>query len=285
MNTIAFAAVGNNQGRLIVGGSQNTIDIGGNEHTCIVGGNSNFIGVLGSYAFLGGGRNNSCTGADSTLVGGSSNRIGNGSYQPATQSFLGGGNANVIEINSTYAVLVGGQSNQVTGSFASVLGGQGGIARLYGQQSYAAGGFAAAGDAQSHELIWRRLITGTAQTELFLDGASIAAILPATNTIWQGTIDIAAICSVQGNGTTPVGNSQGTTYKVTIKRIGTTTSLVGTVQEIGTMNNDPTLVGTFTIDANDTNESLRIQFTPPATAGSTTVHRVVATFRGLQIQY
>jgi hypothetical protein len=51
------------------------------------------------------------------------------------------------------------------------------------------------------------------------------------------------------------------------------------------MNNDPTVVGTFTIDANDTNESLRIQFTPPATAGSTTVHRVVATFRGLQIQY
>ena len=41
----------------------------------------------------------------------------------------------------------------------------------------------------------------------------------------------------------------------------------------------------FAIDNNDTNESLRIQFTPPATAGSTTVIRTIATFRGQQIQY
>lgn len=284
-NTISFAGFGNDTGRVIVGGSQNTISLGGNEHASIVGGNNNFIGVLASYAFLGGGRNNSCTGADSTLVGGNSNRIGNGSYQTATQCFLGGGQSNIIEVNSTYSVLAGGQSNQVTASFASILGGQGGIARLYGQQSYAAGGFSAAGDAQAHELIWRRLVTGTTITELFLDGASIAAILPATNALWQGTIEIAAICTVVGNGTTTLGDAQGTSYKVTIKRLGATTTLVGTVQEIGTTNADPSALGVFTIDANNTNESLRIQFTPPPSAGSTTVHRVVATFRGLQIQY
>ncbi|MEY4333504.1 MAG: hypothetical protein RLZZ196_2247, partial [Bacteroidota bacterium] len=86
--------------------------------------------------------------------------------------------------------------------------------------------------------------------------------------------------------TTVVGDVEATSFKVTIKRIGTTTSLVGTVQEIGTTNSDASMsTGTFTIDNNDTNESLRIRFTPPTTAGSTTVIRTLATFRGQQIQY
>ena len=364
LNTIVFAAVGNNQGRLIVGGTNNTIDFGGNEHTCIVGGSSNFIGVLANYAFLGGGRNNSCTGLDSTLTGGRANRIGNGSYATATVCFLGGGQSNVIDTNSDYSTLVGGLSNTISGVdyafigggngnqaagaysvsvggfqnlatalsstigggdrntasgvnsvisgggdhlataqystvsggwankasalYATVKGGALAEASLYGQQAFAAGRFGGSGvygDAQAHELIWRRLITGTAQTELFLDGASIAAILPATNTIWHGTIDIASICTVVGNGTTTLGDVTATSYKVTIKRIGTATTLVGTVQEIGTTNQDNAIGSTFLIDNNNTNESLRIQCTPPTSAGSTTVHRVVATFRGLQIQY
>lgn len=251
----------NGNGRFIGGGFSNSIPGGQTNYSVITGGSSNTIGI-GVNSVIGGGLSNTVNNAWATISGGRSNTV-----------------------SGTYTFIGAGQSNTASATYSSVLGGLGGVASLYGQQAYGAGGYTVAGDAQSHELIWRRLVTGTTITELFLDGASAAAILPATNTIWQGTIEIAAICSVQGNGTTPVGNSQGTTYKVTIKRIGTTTTLVGTVQEIGTMNNDPTVVGTFTIDANDTNESLRIQFTPPATAGSTTVHRVVATFRGLQIQY
>jgi hypothetical protein len=152
--------------------------------------------------------------------------------------------------------------------------------------AHGAGEFAVTGDAQAHELIWRRAITGTAITELFLDGASIAAILPATNTVWHGTVDVVAICTVAGTGTTVVGHVEATSYKVTIKRIGTTTSLVGGVQEIGITNADASMsTSVFTIDNNDTNESLRIQFTPPSTAAADTVIRAVATFRGTQIKY
>jgi hypothetical protein len=221
-------------------------------------------------------------------LGGESNQLLAIGFGGETHRFIGGGFSNSVSAGNTYySCIVGGRENTIGSGagYSNIKGGYQGKTSLYGQSANASGQFASAGDAQAHELIWRTQVTGTLQTELFLDGGSVAAVLPATNCLWQGTVEIAAICTVQGNGTTPVGNSQGTTYKVTIKRIGTTTSLVGTVQEIGTMNNDAGIVGTFTIDANDTNESLRIQFTPPATAGSTTVHRVVATFRGLQIQY
>jgi len=331
-NTINFAGVGNANWRFIGGGYGNSTSGGQNDTAAIVGGLSNYIGLFGNYAFLGAGRQNSCTGTYSALTGGYLNRIGNGDNNLATNCFLGAGQSNVIDTNSdystlggglsntisgvdycfigggntntisqnygtivggqsqtisaTYGYIGGGQSNTVSASYASINGGLQATAGLYGQQARAAGQFAASGDAQAHELIWRRSITGTAQTELFLDGASVAAILPGTNAIWQGIIDIAAVCTVTGNGTTTVGDVAATSYKVTIKRIGTTTSLVGTVQEIGTTNSNTSMsTSVFTIDNNDTSESLRIQFTPPTTAGSTTVTRAVATFRGLQIQY
>ena len=157
---------------------------------------------------------------------------------------------------------------------------------MYGQQAHASGRFTSTGDAQAHELIWRNLATGTSPTELFLDGSSIRAVLPATNTIWRGIIDIAAVCTVAGVGTTVVGEVAAASYGVTIKRLNTTTSPVGTTQIIGTIDADTSMsTANFTIGADDTNESLGIVFVPPSTAGADTVIRVVATFRGIQIQY
>jgi hypothetical protein len=263
--------------RFIGGGFQNQMGTQTNG-AVVVGGYNNAYG-LGSQTFMGGGLSNSNSGSYNVITGGRQNSI-SGSRNYVT---MAGGYLNTISVDN--GTIGGGQSNTVSGQYANIKGGLQAVASLYGQSANASGSFSTVGDAQAHELIWRRAVTGSSITEIFLDGTSVAAILPSTNCLWQGTIEIAAFCSDTGDGTTPLGNAQGTTYKVTIKRLGATTSLVGTVQEIGVMNNDPTVVGTFTIDANDTNESLRIQFTPPATAGSTTVHRVVATFRGLQIQY
>lgn len=285
------------------------------NYSVISGGYSNRIhpqaGAYGIYCAIGGGNNNDCYGGNaSTIAGGDSNRT---TYD---KCFIGGGTSNQVNVN--HGVVSGGQSNTVSGDTAAIGGGQtntasgahstvcGGLsntasgqyakiggganatAALFGQKAHASGQFAAGGDAQAHELVWRRLITGApvGGTELFLNGSSLAAVLPSTNAIWQGIIDIAAICTATGNGTTLTGDVEATSYKVTIKRIGTTTSLVGTVQEIGTTNADTSMAsGVFTIDNNDTNESLRIVYTSPVTAGSTTTIRVVATFRGLQIQY
>ena len=247
----------------------------GGSWSCVAGGSAN---ASGTFCFVGAGQSNTAGGSHSVCAGGQSNTAN------ASWATIGGGNGN--QATGNYSVSVGGFQNLATAQYATVKGGALAEARLYGQQAFAAGRFSANGDAQAHELIWRREITGTSQTELFLDGASVRAILPGTNSIWQGIIDISAICTNAGGGTTVVGDVAATSYKVTIKRIGTNTVLVGTVQEIGTTNSDISMgTSVFTIDNDNTNESLRLQFTPPTTANATTVIRVLATFRGTQLQY
>jgi hypothetical protein len=186
---------------------------------------------------------------------------------------------------SNFGAVALGIANSATGGYTMATG-QNSRSELTSQVSHSSGQFSAQGDAQSHQLIWRRAITGTAITELFLDGSSAAAILPTTNSVWHGTIEIVAICTNAGGGTTIVGDVAAASYLTTIKRIGANTALVGGVQQIGVTNADASMnTSVFTIDANNTNESLRIQFTAPATANATTQIRVVATFRGTQIKY
>jgi hypothetical protein len=259
----------NSTWKFIGGGSNNTVSGDQTNYSGVACGNLNAI-TNGRHAFIGGGSSNTInSGGWNCTIGGGQSNYANGNGQAATHATIGGGFTNTT---SAYGAIVTGGSN--------------GIASLYCQQVHASGQFSAQGDAQAHELIWRRAITGTAQAELFLDGASIAAVLPGTNSVWNGIIDITSICTTTGDGTTVVGHVSATAYKVTIKRIGTTTSLVGGVQEIGIKNADASMsTAVFTIDNNDTNESLRIRFTPPSTAGSTTVIRAVATFRGTQIKY
>lgn len=297
---------------VIVGGRSNSISGTNNgNHRFIGGGSSNSMGEQGLYSIIVGGETNSIFGRNNFIGGGASNVITSATYSV----MVGGGNHSMTGGNSymtisggqsnttsaAYANVSGGQSNTVSGThgsvgggstntvsatFGMISGGANAVSSLYGQLSYAAGRFAANGDAQAHSLVWRRSVTGTAQTELFLDGTSVAAILPATNCVWNGIIEICAICTVTGNGTTVVGDVSANSYKITIKRLNTTTSLVGTVKSLNTNNDDPSMNNAvFTFDANDTNESLRVQFTPPTSAGTTTVIRVVARFIGTQIQY
>ena len=297
---------------VVVGGRTNSVSgeysaIGGGisnsvaaKRSVIAGGNSNSC-PSGSqfYCFIGAGSGNIVNNDYGVVCGGAGNRSGQGPGFTHGLSFVGAGETNYVYtdrggivsgltnlVQASYGFIGAGRNNTVNAIYSSISGGFHGLTDLYGQTAHASGQFSGTGDAQAHELIWRRAITGTAITELFLDGASIAAILRATNCVWHGILDVVAICTVAGTGTTVVGHVAATSYKVTIKRIGTTTSLVGGVQEIGITNADASMsTAVFTIDNNDTNESLRVSFTPPSTAGSTTVIRAVATFRGTQIQY
>lgn len=291
----SLAGTDNTAHRTIGGGTRNTINANQTVGATICGGigNTIYFGSAGSiicgggYAAFPGG--NFLTGTNSAIVGGQNNRIGSSSpINYATYCFIGGGGANTIGAESDYSVITGGAENTINGTidYAIITGGYQGVASLYGQQVHASGRFAANGDAQAHELIWRRLITGTSPTELFLDGSSVRAVLPATNTIWRGVVDIAAVCTNAGGGTTVVGDVAAGSYEVTIKRLNTNTVLVGAVQIIGTLDTDTSMsTANFTIAADNTNEALAITFTPPSTADGTTTFRVVATFRGLQIRY
>jgi hypothetical protein len=289
----SLTGTNNSQNRFIGGGAQNGINAEQTNGSLIVGGLSNKI-FRGAGSFIvgggwgNGGVPNMVAATSSGILGGAKNNIGRTS--PAlypTGSLIGIGEAN--KILSDASTIVNASFSQVDEGkhYGYIENGQYVNTTLHGQKARNSGSFAnVLGDNQVHELIWRRAVTGTAITELFLDGASIAAVLPGTNSVWNGIIDITSICTVTGDGTTVVGHVSATAYKVTIKRIGTTTSLVGGVQEIGITNADASMsTAVFTIDNNDTNESLRVRFTPPSTAGSTTVIRAVATFRGTQIKY
>jgi hypothetical protein len=263
----------------------------------------------GNYAVISGGQDNQATGTLSFIGGGFSNYGFNnyfvvcGGYDNtngATAGFVGGGQSNNLTSGS-YAVLVGGDTNYVNGNygflgggyqnqlneqFTSISGGRQANANLYGMQAYSAGQFTALADAQMATLQMRRAITGTAITELFLDGSSVRAILPTTNTLWMARIQIVAICTAAGNGTTVVGASYVSERHVGIKRLNTATSLVGSVQTIGTAQADATMsTSVVTITADDTNEALKVEFTPPSTAGTTTTFRVVATIELTQVKY
>lgn len=137
---------------------------------------------------------------------------------------------------------------------------------------------AISGTATHRDAIEYNTITGTAQTEIFLDGSSAVWVVP-TNSNTNFKIHVAAICSAAGNGVgITTGESYDSWFLGGIKRITNTTSLVGTVQADATAQADAGMsTSVVTIDADDTDESLRIRFTPPSTAGTTTVIRVVAT--------
>lgn len=135
-----------------------------------------------------------------------------------------------------------------------------------------------AADGGKSDLIENRTITGVSQSELFLDGSSVPYILRSNSNV-NFEIHISAICSSPGNG---IGISAGDSYDSWhlggIKRISNTTSIVGSVQSGATAQADASMSdAVVTIDADDTDESLRIRFTPPSAAGTTTVIKVIAT--------
>ena len=233
----------------------------------------------GTYATVVGGSQNTASAEGACSVGG---QLNTASAQYSA-TVCGSGNT----ASGSASATLGGTNNIASIDYSAVTGGLQGSAYLYAQLAHASGQFTAAGDAQLSNLILRRRITGTAQTELFLDATSIQAILPATNRVWGFRVDVVGVCDTAGNG---VGITAGEVWASwhcgAIKRISTTTSLVGTVQNIATAQADTGMNSSVvTIDADDSTEALRIRITPPTTAGTTTVCRWIATIYLSEIGY
>jgi len=284
-------------GSVIGAGTRNTIT-----------GNSSFIGNgdqnatgAGSYNFIGAGTNNATSSgsiSNAGIIAGNANTIsaasgfigaGTSNGVSGANGFVGAGNANGASgLNSA---VPGGSNNSATAEISSAFGGFS-RAYLYGQKSIGSGRFGSSGngDAQTSNIRLWRSITGTAATELFLDGASLRAILPlptgATNgRLWNAIVQLSAICTTAG-GTVTVGEAFIGTYNLGIKRIGATTSLVGTVQNMITAQSDSNMsTSAVTITADDGNDCLKIEFTPPSGANASTVIRVVATVYLTEVGY
>lgn len=213
------------------------------------------------------GRGNTVGGFGQSSITGGYNSTITSSY-----SWIGAGLTNTV--SGTYGAVPAGNNNTASGE-ASLAMGIYAAAYLYGMQAQSSGRFSALGDAQKGDLIWRRSITGTSITELFLDGTSVQAILASSNTSWTINVKVNATLKTVGNGAGAQGDMFAGEYLVAISRVGTSTTLKGTVQQIAVTGNMTASVVTITAD--NTTEALKIEFTPDgAFAGSTTVTQVVA---------
>jgi hypothetical protein len=231
--------------------------------------------------------NDVASGAQSGIFGGLGHRAS------GAQSGVFGGSGNTA--SGTQSATIGGSGNNASGTGSACIGGSGltasssyatafgvfATSNLYGAQAYGNARFGStSGTAQTMSWRYMREISGTGIQELTLDNAAPStqgrAILVA-NRAWNVRISVTAICSTAG-GTVALGDSYIAEYIVGIKRITNTTTLIGTVQNVITAQSDTSMSSSIvTITADDTNESLKVEFTPPTTAAAGTVIRVIAT--------
>jgi hypothetical protein len=197
----------------------------------------------GSNSVIGGGKQNTSSSTDTVVSGGLLNQATGG------WANVSGGSRNVA--SGTFAAAIcGGTDNTASASYASIVGGRNGVADRQGMQAHSGGSFALVGDAQRARFVLWNKTTNTTSTELFLNGSSIRLTIPSGKYL-TGTINIAGIKS---DGATAARYIR----QFSIKNVAATTSLVGTVDTVGT---DIANSTTISITADDTNDALKVEVT------------------------
>jgi hypothetical protein len=136
--------------------------------------------------------------------------------------------------------------------------------------SYAAGRFSANGDAQNALFVLRCKTTTNSGVEMALDGSTTYLTVPSGKVI-SGTINIV--------GTKSDGASVARYLRqFTIKNVGGTTSLVGSVITLGT---DEATGTSISITANNTNDYLSII----VTGVTSEIWRWVASVNAVEVAY
>lgn len=178
----------------------------------------------------------------------------------ATPLYQAYGAGNFVALDGSFAGVLGSNPNLntqgvpeaspiVTGAGNySIITGIGGASPLYGQKTHSAGYFGAIGDAQKSTYVLRCKTTTNSAVEMALNGGSTYLTI-ASGKILSGIIHIV--------GTKSDGSAVAIyTRQFAIKNVGGTTTLVGTVNTIGT---DTAAGTTISITANDTTDYLSIR--------------------------
>lgn len=251
--------------------------------TAIAIGKANTISGTTSFGF---GNGNSVT-ANESYAFGKSNSVGSG-----LSIALGvGNNVNVTPANSSMVAI--GFNHKTSGSFSTSIGNRS-WAYLYGQIAHAAEWFSVNsdwGNAQQSVLLARREATLTtgATTVLSLDGSGTTnLIIPlGNNRMWNVQIDtIAFVTTITGTATgVSVGDAYRETKQLLFKRVGGTSSIVGTVDTTAIKNDSSLATCGLTVTAGASQE-MALTFTAPTFAGGGSVTmRVVAKVSLVEVAY
>jgi len=251
----------------VVGGGINNIST--NTNSTVGGGTNNTSSGL--FSTVGGGASNNASGYGSTVGGGYSYRQGNtasGKY-----STIGGGGGGYYyafraaaynypqNIASGYlSTIAGGSSNNAIGYFSSIPGGFGAKTSIPGELAHSAGIFSQIGDAQHSIFILKGTTTNATPLNLLAGTSAVVTnfqqeIIIPSETIFSGTINII--------GTRNTGaNVARYLRQFTIKNVGGTPSLVGSIITLGRNVADGTSISITAV--NSTPAVLRIAVTGKA---------------------
>lgn len=215
-------------------------------NSIIAGQNNTSTGSGGDAVF---GISNSSTNAWS-LVAGNNNSVGGySSICAGGYSTVNGHSAAAFgfnhQISANWSLCAGNQHTIDSASIYGVVFGSQGRARLVAQEVHACGQFASVGDCQWVRNILRGKTTTNAAVEL-VDPTRF--VIPA-GFIFHGTVRVSG---AKSDGSAVAAYER----QLRIKRVGNTTTLVGTVNTIGT---DEAAGTSLSITADDTNESAKIE--------------------------
>ena len=194
----------------VSGGGGNTAS---SKFSTVSGGNQNTASDI--CANVGGGTKNTASSLNATIGGGNQNTAS------GAESFIGSGWQNTASGDKSF--IGGGAKNTASGFSSTVCGGSYAQAGLYGQNSYASGGFSnTVGSAQTSLFVVRNETTDANATYLYLNGARINMTIPA-RTSW------AFRALVVGRNADGTANSAAFEIKGLIDRSGLITSSTTTI--------------------------------------------------------
>ena len=220
------------------------------------------------------------SGQESTVVGGYANTasgfrstcVGGGAFNAATgtRSTVVGGQQN--SANGGWSIVIAGTASIANGE-NSIASGVGALTDRHGMRAHAFGIFAATGDAQIVSFVMRMKTTNNTPTSLGLNGATSTRLTIPSGKVLSA---LCRICGIKSDGSAVANYVR----RVVIKNVGGTTSLVGSVETIGTDIEDNASTD-VAITADDTNDALQINVTGIAAE----TWRWVAVVEGLEIAY
>ena len=307
-----------NQYSVVVGGYNNLSSgagsfIGGGQTNVASGNYTNVNGsnntASSNFSTISGGQSNTAsTNTHSTVVGGQSNTSsgghslsgGNTNVASGGRSFAFGNNNNANALNSIalgdtntasgQAAIAFNGRTQATGNYSATFGY---FSRSYltGQQVFNTGFFTAAGDNQQSLLTPYKeaTLTTAATTVLSLDGTGTTSlIIPnGNNRAWNVQIDtIAVVTAITGTATgVSVGDTYSEVKNLLFKRIGGTSSIVGTVDTSFIKSNASMSTAALTVTAG-ASQQMALTFTAPTFAGGGSVTcRVVSKVSLVEVAY
>jgi hypothetical protein len=204
-------------------------------------------------------------------------------------SVISGGSFNTASAINT--VVSGGNRNIASGIASVVVGGINGRAYLYGQQAKASGSFTGItsdiGIAQASEVIVRRLtsaVNSGDNSQLYADAAQSELLIPfGSNRSWNVIVETVAVCTIVGSGSGTVGDTYTSVYQLGFKRVGGTSTIVGTATLISS-NSGAGMAGALMVFSVGASNDLKIEFQAPSTATATTF-RIVSNVRLVEIDF